>query len=133
MLKMDVLHLKSSGFSNDDICKITGVCGNTVREYFKQYSEGGIDRLKEVKFYRPGSELQAYSGTTEKYFTESPPSSISQATAVIEKLTGIKRGETRARKLLKSMNFGYIKTCSVPAKALTEEKKRTERIFGKRT
>jgi transposase len=129
MLKMDVLYLKSLGFSNDDICKITGVCGNTMRDYWKQYNEGGIERLKEVKFYKPISELQEHSSTIEKYFTENPPSSISQASAIIEKLTGIKRGETQVRKFLKSMNFRFIKSCSVPAKALTEEKKKEQREF----
>ena len=129
MLKMDVLYLKGLKLSNDLICKITGVCGNTMREYFKQYQEGGIERLKEVNFYRPNSELQEYSGTVEKYFNENPPASISQASAIIEEMTGIKRGETQTREFLKSLNFKYIKTCSVPAKALTEEKKTNKENF----
>ena len=133
MLKMDVVYLKGLGFSNEDTCKVTGVCGNTMREYLKQYAQGGIERLKEVNFYRPSSDLQEYSGTIENYFTENPPTSVSQAAAIIEKLTGIKRGETQVRKFLKSMKFRYIKSYSVPAKALTEEKKRTKRILGKRT
>jgi transposase len=123
MVKMDVVYLKGLGFSNEDTCKITGVCGNTMREYLKQYDEGGIERLKEVNFYKPSSDLQAYSGTIENYFTENPPTSISQAAAIIERLTGIKRGETQVRKFFKSMKFRYIKSYSVPAKALTEEKK----------
>jgi transposase len=129
MLKMDVVHLKSLGFCNDDICKITGVCGNTLREYLKQYASGGIDRLKEINFYRPSSELQEHSSTIEEYFTENPPSSISHAAAIIEKLTGIKRGETQIRKFLKRLKFKYIKTCSVPSKAMTEEKKTNNENF----
>jgi transposase len=132
MLKMDVLYLKGLGLSNDLINTITGVCGNTMREYWKQYEEGGIERLKEVNFYKPSSELQEYSGTIEAYFKESPPSSISQASAIIEKIAGIKRGETQIRKLLKSMNFRYIKSYSVPAKALTEEKKPNKENFWKK-
>ena len=94
--------------------------------------EGGIDRLKEVNFYRPNSELKDCSGTIEKYFTENPPSSISQASAKIEELTGIKRGETQIRKFLKSLKFRYIKTGSVPAKVLTEEKKTNRENFWKK-
>jgi len=94
--------------------------------------EGGIDRLKEVNFYRPNSALKDCSGTIEKYFTENPPSSISQASAKIEELTGIKRGETQIRKFLKSLNFRYIKTGSVPAKVLTEEKKTNRENFWKK-
>jgi transposase len=132
MLKMDVVLLKGLGLHNDLICEITGICGNTMRAYLRQYEEGGIERLKEVHFNRPSSELKEYSGTIEEYFTENPPSSISEASAKIDEITGIKRGETQTRKFLKSLRFRYIKTCSVPAKALTEEKKRTARIFGKR-
>jgi transposase len=133
MRKMDVLHLKGLDFSNEDICKITGVCDNTMREYFKQYNEGGIERLKEVKFNKPISVLQEYSGTIEEYFTENPPSSIAQASAIIEKITGIKRGETQTRKFLKSLKFKFIKSCSVPAKVLTEEKKKNNGNFWKKT
>ena len=60
-IKMDVLLLKALGLPNALIRQITGVCENTMREYWKQYKEGGIERLKEVKFYRPGSELQEHS------------------------------------------------------------------------
>ena len=133
MLKMDVLYLKSFGLSNDLICKITGVCGNTLREYLKQYQNGGIERLKEVNFNKPSSELSEYSVTIEEYFTENPPSSITEAMSKIEEITGIKRGETQVRKFLKSLNFRYIKTCSVPAKALTEEKKTNNVSFWKKT
>jgi transposase len=129
MLKMDVVYLKSLGLKNDLVSEITGVCGNTMREYLKQYLAGGIDRLKEVNFYKPNSELKEYSGTIEKYFTENPPSSISQASAKIEELTGIKRGETQTRKFLKSLNFRFIKAGSVPAKVLTEKKKTNRENF----
>ena len=63
MMKMWVLYLKNLGYSNEDICKITGICGNTIRGYWKQYEEGGIDRLKEVRFNKPKSELTEFSGT----------------------------------------------------------------------
>ena len=129
MQKMEVLYLRGLGYSNEDICKIVGVCGNTMREYFKQYNEGGIERLKEVNFNKPNSELSEHSGTIDDYFTENPPSSITEAMAKIEELTGIKRGETQVRKFLKSLKFRFIKACSVPAKALTEEKKKNKGNF----
>ena len=132
MLKMEVLYLKGLGFSNEDICKIADICGNTMREYFKQYIEGGIERLKEVNFYRPSSDLQEYSGTMEEYFKEHPPASVVHASSIIEKMTGIKRGETQTRKFLKSMKFRYIKSYSVPAKALTEEKKTNSESFWRK-
>ena len=133
MLKMEVVYLKGLGYSNDEVCKIADVCDNTVREYLRQYAAGGIERLKEVNFHKPGSELQDYCETIEKYFTEHPPSSISQASAIIETMTGIKRGETQIRKFLKSLNFRYMKTGSVPAKVLTEVKKTNRENFWKKS
>lgn len=123
MRKMEALYLKSHGLSNHQICNIVRICDNTLREYFREYLEGGIERLKSVRFYRPGSNLKEFSGTIEEYFIENPPRSISQAAAIIEDLTGIKRGETQTRKFLKSLNFRFVKVGSIPGKALDEEKK----------
>jgi transposase len=133
MLKMEVVYLKGLGYNNEDVCIIADVCDNTLRDYLRQYAEGGIERLKEVNFNRPSSELAHYSGTIESYLTENPPNSISHAAAIIEELTGIKRGETQTRKFLKTLKFKYIKACSVPAKSLTEEKKANRENFWKKS
>jgi transposase len=132
MLKMEVVYLKGLGLKNDLVCRIAGVCENTMREYLRQYTEGGIARLKEVNFYRPNSALQAYSGTIEQYFTEHPPRSIGEAAAQIKEITGVARRETQVRKFLKSLNFRFRKVGSVPAKALTEEKKTSNGSFWKK-
>jgi transposase len=81
---------------------------------------------------KPKSELSDYSETLESYFTENPPSSIPEAAAKIEEITGIKRGETQVRKFIKSLGFRYIKSCSVPAKSLTEEKKKNKETIWKK-
>jgi transposase len=132
MLKMEVVYLKGLGLKNDLISRITGVCGNTLREYLKEYAEGGVAQLKKVKFYQPQSDLKEYSGMLEQYFLENPPRSIGEAAAKIKELTGIERKETQVRKFLKSMNFRFIKVGSVPAKALTEEKKTNRENFWKK-
>ena len=133
MLKMDVLLYKACGLSNEQICFITGICGNTMRDYWKQYEEGGIERLKEVRFNKPSSKLSDFYDTIKQYFIENPPSSTAMASKKIEELTGIKIGETQTRKILKVIGFKYIKACSVPAKALTEEKKKNKESFWKKT
>jgi len=129
MRKMDAVLLKDLGLKNSIICKHLGVCDNTLRGYCKEYLKGGIERLKEVNFYRPSSDMKEFSGKIEDHFLENPPTSISQAVAEIEKLTGLKRGETQVRKFLKSLKFKYIKTASVPAKAFDEEKQKEQREF----
>jgi transposase len=132
MLKMEAVYLKGLGLRNDLISRITGLCGNTLRKYLKEYAEGGIEPLKSVKFYQPQSDLKAYSGTLEAYFLENPPRSIGEAAAKIKELTGIERKETQVRKFLKHLNFRYIKVGSVPSKALTEGKKTNRENFWKK-
>ena len=133
MSKMEAVYLKSLGIDNKLICKILDVCPNTLLGYFRQYNSGGVEKLKMVNFNKPLSELNGYSGSIEEYFTANPPASIAEASAKIEMLTGIKRGETQVRKFLKSLKFRYMKTGSVPAKALTEEKKTSRENFWKKS
>ena len=54
-LKMEVLWLKSQGLSNQQIAKLAGISVNTVTSYLRDYQEGGIEKLKEIKFNRPES------------------------------------------------------------------------------
>jgi transposase len=130
MQKYDALRLKDFGLSNKLICTILGICNNTLLSFFKQYSEGGLERLNAINFNRPESDLTAYSTVIEQYFKDNPPRSISEAAAKIEAITGIKRGETQVRKFLRDRGFRFRRVGTVPAKALTEEKKRTEKLFG---
>jgi hypothetical protein len=132
MKKMWALYLKSFDLHNELICNILQINGNTLRSYFKDFNAGGSEKLKEGKFYRPRSDLQVYSGSIEDYFNENPPQSIGEAAAKIKELTGIDRKETQIRKFLKDLGFRHLKVGTVPAKALTEEKKRATQVFGRR-
>ena len=125
--RMDALHLKSKGVSNEDICNILDICINTLLGYFKMYNAGGVDELRKINFNRPQSQLIAYKESIEKYFTEHPPGSISEAASIIKQLTGIERKETQVRKFMKSLGFRCLQVGVVPAKALTEEKKTNKR------
>ena len=75
-----------------------------MRDYFELYRAGGIEKLKEVNFYRPESQLSEHITSLEAYFRENPPASIKEAQSEIEALTGIKRSETQVREFLKK-NF----------------------------
>lgn len=85
------------------------------------YKEDGIERLKEIKFYCPQSDLLNHKDTLEEYFRKNPPSTISEATAKIEELTGIKRGPTQVRKFLKSIGMRRLKVGMIPSKADPDE------------
>jgi len=118
---MDVILLKSQGLPHKDIARIAGVSGNTVRSYLRDYQAGGIEKLKEIRFYQPQSELKEHTKTIEAYFRKHPPATIKEARALIEELTGIQRGLTQIRTFVKSIGMRLLKTGSLPAKADVEK------------
>ena len=128
--RMEVIYLKSLNLlSHEMIAKIASVSPNTMRSYFKLYQLGGIERLKELNFYSPVSELVEHKDTIENHLRKHPPSTISEASDIIEKLTGIKRGPTQTRKFLKNIGMTIRKVGQIPAKAMTDEKKKEQKEF----
>ena len=93
-------------------------------------SYGGIEKLKEIKFYRPQSELEKHRTSLEDYFHYNTPATINEAVNKIEELTGIKRSPTQIRKFLKSMGMRCLKVGALPAKADPDqqEKYKTEQL-----
>jgi transposase len=128
--KMEALWLKSHGFPHNQITKLTGITGNTLRQYLKMYKEGGIEKVKEVNFYRPQSDLVNHKDSIEEYFRKHPPSTISEAIAKIEELTGIRRGPTQVRKFLKSIGMRCLKVGMVPSKADPDEQEAFKKTHG---
>jgi len=119
-LKMEVMWLKSQGLRNSEVASLAGVSENTVRKYLREYEEGGREKLKEIRFYQPKSELENHQKTIQNYFEKNPPLSIKEAVAKIEELTGIKRSETQVRKFLKRIGMQCLKVGYVPGKADVE-------------
>jgi len=112
--KMEALLLKSQGLPHHVIAKCVGVCENTLLAYFRAYQVGGIEALKQINFYQPSSELDAHRESLEAYFREHPPTTIVEAAAVIERLTGIQRKPTQVRVFLQKMGLKRLKTYAVP-------------------
>jgi len=119
--KMETLWLKSQGLPHQEICRLASISEPTLCSYLKDYQEGGLEKLKEINFYQPESELMAHRQTIATYFQEHPPATIKQAMAKIEELTGLKRGETQVRTFLKAIGMEYRKVGMLPAKADPEK------------
>jgi len=122
-IRMEIMWLKSKGFRNSHIASLVSLCENTVRKYIKEYEEGGIEKLKEINFYRPKSELLEYKETLEKHFEKNPPMSIKEAVKEIEELTGIKRSENQVREFIKRIGMKRLKVGYVPGNADVEAQK----------
>lgn len=115
--KMEALLLKSEGLPHHQITRILGVSENTLRHYLREYQDGGIERLQEIRFHHPRSDLEAYRESLEGYFEAHPPATVNEAVAKIEELTGIRRGPTQVRRFLGSLGLRPRKVGMIPAKA----------------
>jgi transposase len=115
--KMEALWLKSQQVPHRQISQLTGICSTTLTSYLRRYEQGGLEALKEIRWCRPQSELQAHRGTLEGYFRAHPPATAKEAMAKIEELTGVKRSEERVRVFLKGLGMDCRKVGMVPAKA----------------
>lgn len=126
-LKMEVLWLKSQNLPVKLICKLANISPNTSRTYCKQYQSGGVERLKEINFNQPKSELESHQMAIRQYLELNPPANVNQAAQQIEKLTGIKRSPSQIRKFLKSIGMRCLKVGAIPAKADPDEQEEYKR------
>ena len=122
--KMEALLLKSEGLPHHQITRLLGVSENTFRDYLRQYQDGGIERLKEIRFRHPRSDLDEHRESLQAYFEEHPPATVNEAAAKIEELTGIRRGPTQVRRFLGSLGLRPRKVGTIPAKADVQEQAR---------
>ncbi len=129
--KMDALFLKSQGIAHKDICRILNISKPTLVSYLKAYLEGGVERLKEIKFNRPKSALEDYETLIGDHFEKHPPATLAEAQHEIEKLTGIRRSTSQIGKFLKRLGMKRRKIGSIPGKAIDEDKIEEQEKFKK--
>jgi transposase len=99
--RMEALWLKAHDLPHAQIATLVNISENSLRDYFRLYEEGGLEKVKEVLWYQPESELNGHVVSLEAHFQANPPASIKEAQSEIEALTGIKRSETQVREFLK--------------------------------
>ena len=120
-LKMEVLYLKSQGLLQNEIAKLAKVTTETVRNYLKEFQEGGIESLKTIKFRRQASEMVNYRQTIREYFEANPEASLPQIAATIHRLTGLQRSPVQVSKFLQKEGLRRMKVGMIPAKADVEK------------
>jgi transposase len=115
--RMEALYLKALGYAHQEIGRIVGLSQKTLRVYLRLYQAGGIEALKQLDFQQPVSDLAQHRATLEAEFTAKPAKSMNEAVDRIEKLTGIRRSPSQARKFLKKLGLKRLKVGHIPAKA----------------
>lgn len=99
------------------IAKIFDVCPNTVTNTLAMFESGGIARLARWRGDDTDGELSAFDSLMHEHWREHPPSTIKEAAAQLEEITGVKRRPTAVRAFMKRLGFKRRKAGSVPGKA----------------
>ncbi len=116
-LKMEALYLKSQNFAHQEIARLCGISESTLRRYLQDYAKGGSDKLSEITFYGPQSELEKHREVITKAFGKHPPATVAEAAARIKELTGLALKPTQIRVFIKSLGMKPLKVGTIPAKA----------------
>lgn len=119
----EVLYLKALNVPHEEICRITRISPKTLRRYLGLYQEGGIEALKQLNFYQPQSQLEAYEAAIRQAFAEKPPATVKEAGAKIETITGLRRSLSQIRAFMKKIGLKLRKVAQIPAKADVEKQK----------
>jgi transposase len=102
--RMEVLWLKSKGLAHTEIVRLTELGRRTVQRYLDAYLDGGVAAVKRLGWRGTRNQLAGHRPDLEAYFLENPPRSAAEARAVIEELTGVRRGLTQVRQFLKKVS-----------------------------
>lgn len=119
--RMEAVYLKALGLPHQEIGRIVRISQATLREYLQMYQQGGIEALKELNFHQPKSDLDDHQDSLRQEFEQRPPTTISEAVARIEKLTGLRRSPTQVAEFLKKLGLKRRKVGQIPAKANPEK------------
>ena len=119
--KAEALILHAHGLSTKLIAEIIGVWPATIRGYFHQFKESGLEGLIENKVIPRKSEMHDYKDQLLEEFIKNPPTKVSEAKERIFQLTGLERGRTQVRSFLKSLGLKFRKTGVIPAKVDLEK------------
>lgn len=119
--KLEAVYLKSQDLPHEWICRFCGIGGNSLRRYLREYEAGGLERLKQLNFYRPQSELEEHRKSVQAELALHPVASLKAARARIAAMTGLERGLTQLGHWLKKLGFKRRKVGMVPAKANPQE------------
>ena len=126
---MDAIRLKAYRILQKEIAEIIGIAENMLRDYFELYEQGGIEKLKEIHYYQPESDLKEHIVSLEAYFREHPPATIKQAQHEVEVITGVVRSETQIREFLKKTQSPLQKSRHASCKSRSPK---AERVSGTR-
>ena len=112
--KLLVLWSLQCGLKREQAAKLAGIGLATVERYVAAYRDGGLHGLRQWNVHGPVSDLGAYRELIQESFERQPASTIAEACARIEQLTGLQRGQTQVRRFLKALGLKWQRIRAIP-------------------
>jgi transposase len=119
--RLHVLHFKSLNLPHQEICKYVDICPGALIKVLRKYSKGGLEEVMRMNWKPRRAALDDHLEGIKKHFLKHPPESVKAAREEIEKLTGIRRGQTQIRCFLHRIGMKPRKVAGIPSKADPEK------------
>jgi transposase len=108
--RMQALLLKSQNVAHYKIARILGLSETTIREYLDLYMKNGLTTLKELHYEGKPNLLLARKEEIIAHFSTEPPTTLREAQAKIEAVTGLRRSLPQISEFLKRANVKLDKS-----------------------
>jgi transposase len=112
--KMETVWLLHHGLTREKVATIIGVGVSTVKRHANAFRDGGLDGLRRWKKKGRTGSLEAHRDLLAESFREQPASTVAEAADRIEQLTGIRRGLSQTRFLLKRLGLRWQRMAAIP-------------------
>lgn len=113
--RMEALWLKANGEKHQRIVELAGMSRPTLQRLLDKYRAGGLAEARSFHWKTPFSALEPHRVSLEEEFRERPPHTVAEARDRIERLTGVRRSETRVREFVRdSLKLRWRKVAAMP-------------------
>ena len=114
--RMYILHLLHLGYSRGMCAEIVGCHPNSVTNYIKMYSSGGLDAIRQLNYVNERHELKEVYEQVEQIIDQSDCSTVADAQEILKERFGYNRSNEATRRLLHRLGLKRRKTGTFPGK-----------------
>jgi len=114
--RMYVLHLLHLGYPRGECAEIVDCHPNSVTNYIKMYSSGGLAAIRQLDYVSERHELKEVYDQVEQLIEQSDCSTVDDVKELLKEHFGYDRSKEAVRQLLHQLGFKRRKTGTFPGK-----------------
>lgn len=115
--KLMAVRMHDLNVPHNAIAKTLNISDDTITNYLRLYEAEGLAGLCESRYFQPVSKVAPYFDEIKKSLDEQPVLTVKEASARIEKISGVSLSETQTRRIMRQLGLQYRKAASVPGGA----------------